>query len=243
MPNSEWTRYCPTCNKELIYSLKYNYIRSMKANNSCLSCSKKGTRHHFYGKDSPRKGKIYSEEILTAISNKTIWSNNDNQWYRKCPTCQKPVKASSANHAFYRNKCTCYSCSSKRRTYSAECREKMKLSAINRVKRQGGMPSFNENACPVIDQYGIKNGYKFHHALNGGEKWIDGFALDGYDSTNLIAFEYDEPYHEKRKQKLLDLNRTQKLLENEKVKEIIRYSQKYNKLYKSFPTYSIPLQG
>ncbi len=38
-----------------------------------------------------------------------------------------------------------------------------------------------------------------------------------------------------------NMNRTEKLLNNKNVKEIIRYSQKYNKLYKSFPIYSVPL--
>lgn len=208
----------------------------------CLPCSKKGSRHHFSGKENPRKGKIYSQNILNAISNKLIWFNEtEQQWYRTCPSCKSNVKSSSPRHAIDRIDCNCYSCVAKNRTYSKECREKMRSSAINRVKLQGGLSAYNKDACITIENYGNVNGCKFQHALNGGEVWIDGCALDGYDAKNSTAFEYDEPYHEKRKQKILDVNRTEKLLKNEKVKEMIRYSQKYNKLYKSFPTYSIPI--
>jgi hypothetical protein len=31
--------------------------------------------------------------------------------------------------------------------------------------------------------------------LNGGEKFVAGYFLDGYDENLNIAFEYDEPKH------------------------------------------------
>lgn len=245
MNNTEttWKTNCCECNKELSYSSKYNLERALKKNRLCLSCSKSGCRHHFSGKKSTKKGKVYSKQILEAISNNSIWFNEvEQQWYRVCPSCNSNLKSSSPSHAASRVKNICYSCVAKNRTYSKECREKMRISAIERIKRQGrGVSSFNKNACVFIENYGNKNGYKFQHALNGGEIWLGEFSLDGYDATNLIAFEYDEPYHEKRKQKFFDLSRTKILLKNEKVKEMVRYSQKYNKLYKSFPTYSTPL--
>jgi hypothetical protein len=238
--NNTWNRKCSECNKELFYSNKSNFQRS--GSGLCLSCYKKGTRHHLYGKNNPKKGKIYSKIILDAIINKQIWYNeNENVWYRICPSCNKNIKASSASKATNRIKCLCYSCVSKRRKYSDECRQKMKISAIKRIKTQGGVTTFNKKACSFIENCGNKLGYKFQHALNGGELWIDEFSLDGYDKEKKIAFEYDEPYHEKRKHKFLDIGRTKKRLKSGKVKEVIRYSHKYNKLYKSFPTYSIPI--
>jgi len=237
---NDYKTTCSICNKELLYSSKHNLKRALSLGSMCLSCSKKGSRHHLYGKESPKKGK-YSQPVLDAISSGLVWHDLNNIWYRKCSNCKKDVKASTPNKALKRINCLCYSCISKNRIYSSECRNKMKQSAILRIKTQGGVSNFNKDACVFIENYGTKNGYNFQHALNGGEVWIDGFCLDGYDYKNSIAFEYDEPQHEKKKNKFLDLGRTKKLLKNEKIKEIIRYSKKYNKLYKSYPTYSIPL--
>ena len=240
--SGEWKTNCLDCKVELKYSSKSNLLRSMRSGPLCLSCSKTGTRHHFFGKPSTKQGKVYSDKVVDAINSKSIWFNDaENTWYRKCPSCNKNVKSSSASHATERVKCLCYSCVAKARTYSEKCREKMKASAIARIKRNGSATGVNREACKFIDEIGNRNGFNFKHALNGGEKWIDVFAVDGYDESQRIAFEYDEPYHEKRKQKCLDLSRTKRILATGTAKEVIRYSQKYNKLYKSFPTYSIPL--
>ena len=239
--NKTWITNCSVCNTELSYSSRSNLNRAIKLGHMCSSCAKKGIRHPIYGKESPKKGR-YSKSVGEAIINGSIWLNsNDNVWYRKCPKCKKNIKASAPNRALKRILCLCYSCVAKNRKYSKECREKMKVSAIERIKKYGGVSAFNKTACLFIEDYGKQHGYVFQHALNGGEVWLDGFCMDGYDKQKQIAFEYDEPRHEHGKCKFLDLGRTKKLFQSGNVTEIIRYSQKYNKLYKSFPTYSIPL--
>jgi hypothetical protein len=59
------------------------------------------------------------------------------------------------------------------------------------------VPFFNRKACKIIDDYGIKNGYNFQHAMNGGEYYIKelGYWLDGYDKDKNVAIEIDERHH------------------------------------------------
>jgi hypothetical protein len=117
--------------------------------------------------DSPFKGKSHSDETRKYLSKlKTdLWSNTTHPWVG--------------------------------RTHSSESIAKMRESAIERVKRNGMPHSYNPNSIPIIEQYGVDNGYKFKHAENGGEYQIPGttFFVDGYDETNNIVIEYDEPHH------------------------------------------------
>lgn len=70
------------------------------------------------------------------------------------------------------------------------------------VKRVGiNRVSFNKKACIYIDFLNEKNGWHLQHALNGGEKNVGPYFLDGYDAELNIAFEYDEKYHNTRKEK------------------------------------------
>jgi hypothetical protein len=59
------------------------------------------------------------------------------------------------------------------------------------------LPNFNAEACLLIEEYGKKHGYKFQHALNGGEYYIKdlGYWVDGYDKKNNVVIEIDEDYH------------------------------------------------
>lgn len=58
-----------------------------------------------------------------------------------------------------------------------------------------GTVMYNPNSIPIIEQYGIENGYNFQHAENGGEFQILGYWLDGYDKEKNVAIEYDEKHH------------------------------------------------
>ena len=118
--------------------------------------------------------------------------------------------------------------------------EKLRKSAIKRIKRDGGIISYNTNACKFIDEYGRQNGYNFQHAMNGGEIELCGFIVDGYDKEKNVIFEYDESYHEKQMKKLKDFKRSEILIKSLQCR-IIRFSEKYNKLYESFINYSVPI--
>jgi hypothetical protein len=83
-----------------------------------------------------------------------------------------------------------------------DTRRKKRLWAIQKIQNQlidGGQvyPSYNANACKIIDEYGRKNGYNFQHALNGGEYFIShlGYWVDGYDKEKNVVLEIDEQHH------------------------------------------------
>ena len=81
------------------------------------------------------------------------------------------------------------------------CRN-LRLAHIKRIEamiRDGlpMIPRFNKRACKIIDEYGNTHGYKFVHALNGGEYRIKdlGYWVDGYDKEKNVVIEIDESYH------------------------------------------------
>ena len=91
----------------------------------------------------------------------------------------------------------------KGRKFSKEHRINLGISARERIKKQiekrlanGAQvtPAFNPRGCDMIDILN-ENGYNFQHAQNGGEFYIIGFWLDGYDAEKNIAIEIDEPAH------------------------------------------------
>lgn len=56
---------------------------------------------------------------------------------------------------------------------------------------------YNKNACLFIDELNKKYGLNLIHAENGGEKYVSGYYVDGYDEEKNIVFEYDERRHYK----------------------------------------------
>jgi len=78
----------------------------------------------------------------------------------------------------------------------------MRLNRIQQVsqnKYDGNQifPSYNSNACEIIEKYGKENGYNFQHAMNGGEFYIKklGYWVDGYDKNKNVVIEYLEKEH------------------------------------------------
>lgn len=85
-----------------------------------------------------------------------------------------------------------------------EYREKniltQKIIRLNKIIEDGVFqwPSYNKRACNIIEKYGKKNGYNFQHALNGGEKRILCYWVDGYDKNKNVVIEYYEKKHDKK---------------------------------------------
>jgi len=83
--------------------------------------------------------------------------------------------------------------------HTEKSKQKMRLSAIKRIEKQCGQlsPSYNPEACKLIDKLGKENKYKFQHAENGGEFYIKelGYWVDGYDKEKNIVIEVDEQHH------------------------------------------------
>ena len=115
-----------------------------------------------------------------------------------------------------------------------DTKEKLRILRLQQISDQGVVRCFNKNACDFIDAFGIKRGFSFIHGNNGGEIMLNGYMVDGYDKERNIVFEYDEDKHEAFKQKMKDLKRTDRIISKIGCK-ILRYSQKYNRFYWSFP--------
>jgi hypothetical protein len=87
----------------------------------------------------------------------------------------------------------------------------------------------SKRASEFIDVLNIKNNWNMEHGLNGKEKQIGPYFVDGYDEEKNIVFEYDEPRHHKTKER--DLARQQYIIENLDC-EFWRYDEKTDLLYR-----------
>jgi hypothetical protein len=67
--------------------------------------------------------------------------------------------------------------------------------------------------------------------MNGGEEWIAGFPVDGYDKDKNIIFEYDEKHHSFYKRQQKDIYKQKCIIEKINPRMFIRYDEKNNRLY------------
>ena len=108
------------------------------------------------------------------------------------PEIKENIKKSHTSKE-YRNK---ISKIHKGKIVSNETRRKMREGVVRRVQKYGiHSRNFNPIACKIIDEYGKENGYKFQHALNGGEYSCAGYMVDGYDKEKNTVIEIDEKQH------------------------------------------------
>lgn len=80
-----------------------------------------------------------------------------------------------------------------------------------------------------------QNNWNLQHAENGGEYYVAGYFVDGYDKKLNIVFEYDEPRHYKNVNESIlrdkDLQRQQNIIQKLNC-EFWRYNEKIKVLYK-----------
>ena len=96
---------------------------------------------------------------------------------------------------------------------------KMRLSAIKRVKNNlqsnnQAFPNYNKESIFYLEKYAAENDYKIQHAENGGEFYIEklGYWVDGYDTNKNVVIEFDETHHNKKNQKIKDMNRQNNII-------------------------------
>jgi hypothetical protein len=220
----------------------------------CRTCSKTGNKNPQF-----IKNKIYKRNCSTC--NKNLYYKSYGNWWisnKKHSLCKSCSKKDTNNplwgkvHTLEHKTKISISQTGKHHTEeskkkiseilkgkskSEEHKEKLRVCALDRVEKLGRTRGYNPKACQFIDDFGNRCGYNFQHALNGGEVVIIGYCPDGYDKERNIIFEYDEPWHETKNYKLKDLRRAERLIEKLNC-NIFRYSEKFNRLYKSTPTYS-----
>ena len=205
--NGLWCRKCPKCKKELSYKRRQICLVRYHKNSLCKSCFQIGEKAFWYGKTH------------SIDTNQKISKANKGRKVSKETKQKLSEQKIGKNNPRYGKKAT------------EEHREKMRLAALNRIKKQGIMVSFNLNACKFINELNKKFGWNLQHAKNGGEIEISGYCVDGYDKDKNIVFEYDERHHNGPKRKQKDINRQQIIMEKIKPSMFIRYDEKNDRLY------------
>ena len=123
------------------------------------------------------------------------------------------------------------------RTHTEETKEKMRESTLNNIQMKcGGVrPNYSTKACEFINKLNEKYNWHLQHALNGGEFYVCGYFVDGYDKEKNIVFEYDEKKHyadvENNVLRECDLKRQENIIK-ELSCEFYRYNEILDLFYK-----------
>lgn len=207
----KWSNVCPNpdnnpnCKKE-----KYHL------SDLCRSCSKYGKNNPIHKNKNPNKN-YHLEGVY--IRNCPNPQNN--------PNCFKSIKYKKYGYfvGAERNNSLCRSCltygklhadvSGKNNPMYGEIGRNNLINRINE-KYKNIRPWFNKRSINIIEEYGKQNGYKFQHAVNGGEYYIKelGYFLDAYDKNKNIVIEYYERHHYDNVGKLKEkeLNREKEII-------------------------------
>lgn len=82
-----WTRSCPECNKELVYSRKDNLVVAIQKNRVCKKCAFVGKRNPMFGKHPKSSygmlGKKHTPEANKKRSNSLRWRKFSKENRRK----------------------------------------------------------------------------------------------------------------------------------------------------------------
>lgn len=124
------------------------------------------------------------------------------------------------------------------RFHTPETKEKMRQAAIRRLQNKNVSANYSKVACEFMDNLSKEKGWNLIHALNGHEKVVHGFYLDGYDESLNIAFEYDERKHYVGDPKENVLRFKDRERQNIIIKELkckmFRYNEESKQLYEVF---------
>lgn len=194
----EHKRNCPNCGIAINYSCYRSWYHGNKSNTSCRRCG--------------RKKQIITDVARHAMSvaAKLRWSNSEERNKQKGRITGKKF---GKRPEWWCNKIHNAKLG---HSVSSKTRKKLRLARIEQISREkynGGQvfPSYNPNACILIEEYGQKHGYNFQHAMNGGEFLVRGLGywVDGYDKEQNVVIEVDEPFHKNRTER--DVRRQQEI--------------------------------
>ena len=211
----KFTKQCPFCGRTMSYSNRGNLNSSIKNNRKCYACGakyrpeviytesmrkarserNKGTKNPMYGRSGELSPMYGRSGELSPTFGMDAWNKGkvgcfSKDTIRKMKIAKKSIKKwKGKSNPNYGN----------HNPLSEEHRRKVRLAHIKRVEKlrlDGHIlkPNFNINACKIIDEYGKQHGYKFQHAMNGGEYFIDylGYWVDGYDKKKNVVIDYYE---------------------------------------------------
>ena len=218
----KWIRNCPKCNRELSYSSKSHRNIADRLQTLCYRCAFTGRlrseeyrdkiRQSLLGRklseDHKEKIKIACQNVTDEMRQKMSLAAKGRPSHRKGKRLTKEwrmkIRRGLLNMAPELKQKVIDG--NKNRTPSEETRRKMRLARIHyieKIKLLGAQmkPAFNLTACHYFNELNKQNGWNLQHAMNGGEYYLEdlGYWVDAYDKNKNIAIEYDEGYHNKRK--------------------------------------------
>lgn len=171
--------------------------------NGCIRCSgtNKKTNDEFIEQSKEINGDKYNYSLCEYKSDKIkikLICNEHDIIFEVSP------------YSHLRSKYSCPLCNNRNHRLN-----KIKRSNENKLNNYPLAPLFNKKGCEIFDKISKENDIKIQHAMNGGEYYIKelGYWLDGYDSKNNIAYEYDEKHHF-RKNKIIKDKIRQKEIED-----------------------------
>ena len=232
---SKWKSKCQKCGKETFYSRKQNIKRFLERGGMCRSCSHKGIR----------KSEEHKRKIGEANKGKTLGRRLSKETKQKMSLARKGEKNpmfgirryGKDNPNYGNNKLfgthlseetkIKISNAHKGKKATIQSKYKMRLSALDRVRKRGIIPyrNFNTKACEYFDRLNKEKGWNLRHALNGGEVEICGFFVDAFDNNKKIIVEYDEPQHRSPSRNKRDIERQKQIIELFNPKEFWRFSE------------------
>lgn len=103
-------------------------------------------------------------------------------------------------------------------SHTDKSKQKMRLSAIERINKTYGQisPNYNKKSIPILEQKAKELEITdLQHAENGGEFYIPelGYWADGYSKEKNIWIEVDEKYHRSKRQQNKDKTRQKEIKE------------------------------
>jgi len=194
-------KLCPICHNKILYTLRHTLLQSIRENLKCRQCAGKER----IGIKRPPRSEKWKRNISLSRKGRFLGENNPNYGNRGK---LNPIYGSNnpAKRPEIRKKIS----DGVRKSF-----ENPKRRLSNRLARLGQItPNFNPIACQKIDEYGRTFGYKFQHAMNGGEVKVVGYSLDGYDKEKNVVIEYNEKYHNTPIQRKKDELRKQRIIEH-----------------------------
>ena len=228
-----WVKNCPKCGGEQSYCRESILKKSIEKNTLCNKCrgaEKRKYKNNTLEKSCPKCGGV-QKYLDRKLFNKSI----DDSWL--CKKCATKESAKYADKSYFKTveyremmSDALKSSEKNKNKFTEEFREKLRIAKLNQIRKLGTQHTYNPNACKFIDEYGKQNGYNFRHAMNGGEKIIAGYSLDGYDEDKNIVFEYDEPKHNSPSVKKNDKLREQRIIQKINPNMFIRYDEENNVL-------------
>jgi hypothetical protein len=231
MSSNLHVRICPICNVEIQHKNKYSCKKGIELNKPCGVCSRrlvglnnkgrqktKETRQKISKKiknhPSIKGNKERGQKIHEKLINRDVssWHKGKTSIIQCCIGCGTEIE--TQQHRIDTHKFCGRECQTQYYWYKGIWQ-----------------PRFNPNACKIIEQYGLENGYNFQHALNGGEFYIKdlGYFVDGYDKEKNVVIEYYEKHHNNQIEK--DMYRIQQIKQKLNCKIIIINYQNNIEIY------------